>query len=67
MKPPVLLLAAALTAPSAPALAQSTSELVGKLQACSQLEGAVLPHDLHRLDHPAGLVDLEAQLARPLR
>jgi len=37
VKTPVLLLAAALTALSAPALAQS-SEHMGKLQACSQLE-----------------------------
>lgn len=39
MKTRVLLLAAALTALSPPALAQSANELMGKLQACSQLEG----------------------------
>ena len=49
MKPPVLLLAAALTALSAPALAQSTSELMGKLQACSQLEGGARRDCLDKL------------------
>ncbi|HEY1287677.1 MAG TPA: hypothetical protein VGF58_05075 [Burkholderiales bacterium] len=39
MKTPVPLLAATLTALSAPVLAQSDSELRAKLQACSKLEG----------------------------
>jgi len=49
MTPPVLLLAAALAALSAPVLAQSTSELMGKLQACSQLEGGARRDCLDKL------------------
>ena len=49
MNPPVLLLAAALTALSAPALAQSDSELRTKLQACSQLEGGARRDCLDKL------------------
>ena len=49
MNPPVLLLAAALTALSAPAWAQSDSELRAKLQACSQLEGGARRDCLDKL------------------
>jgi hypothetical protein len=50
MKPRVLLLGAALTALSAPALAQSvSSEHMAKLQACSQLEGGARRDCLDRL------------------
>jgi hypothetical protein len=49
MNPPVPLLAAALTALSAPALAQSDSELRAKLQACSQLEGGARRDCLDKL------------------
>src|SRR3954468_8245545 len=49
VNPPVLLLAAALTALSAPALAQSDSELRAKLQACSQLEGGARRDCLDKL------------------
>ena len=45
----VLLLAAALTALSAPALAQSDSELMRKLNACSQLEGGARRDCLDKL------------------
>jgi len=46
---PVLLLAAALTALSAPAVAQSDSELMQKLNACSQLEGGARRDCLDKL------------------
>jgi len=50
MNPPVLLLASALTALSAPALAQSvSSEHMAKLQACSQLEGGARRDCLDKL------------------
>jgi len=49
MNPPALLLAAALTALSAPAWAQSDSELRAKLQACSQLEGGARRDCLDKL------------------
>jgi hypothetical protein len=49
VNPPVLLLAAALTALSAPALAQSTSEHMAKLQACAQLEGGARRDCLDKL------------------
>ena len=49
MNPPVLLLASALTALSAPALAQSTSEHMAKLQACAQLEGGARRDCLDKL------------------
>lgn len=49
MNPRVPLLAAALTALSAPALAQSDSELRAKLQACSQLEGGARRECLDKL------------------
>jgi hypothetical protein len=49
VKSRVLLLAAALTALSAPVLSQSQSELMEKLQACSQLEGGARRDCLDKL------------------
>lgn len=49
MNSPVLLLAAALTVLSAPAVAQSDSELMQKLNACSQLEGGARRDCLDKL------------------
>jgi hypothetical protein len=49
MNPRVLVLAAALTALSPPALSQSDSELRAKLQACSQLEGGARRECLDKL------------------
>jgi hypothetical protein len=49
MRTLVLPLAAAVTVLSAPALAQSASDLMGKLQACAQLEGGVRRDCLDKL------------------
>jgi hypothetical protein len=65
VNPPVLLLAAALTALGAPALAQSDSELMQKLNACSQLEGGARRDCLDKLSREIPAPSKSSPAAKP--